>query len=497
MATHVRAYRCTGDGRTTFLGDIDATGISITQRLGVDTGHVTVDWETLSQNAHDGLPMILSWSTQLWIESDQLPSGVMLGGFVDTFTPGETTTLPLVGLGGYPAGQPWRGEDWYGVDVDPADVFTRIWRWLQDQPGGDLGIRINDYTTGVLIGKELEEVEFTTSTGETVSFDAGPVKLATGLTDDLGKKLEEMVAEGGFDWRVETRTDPQGHLAHTLIFGEGGAPRAGKTSQRRLVLDEDIVLLPEVSDTPEYASHVLVVGEGEGKDAVRALTTRPQPGRVTRCLTINDTTLKNPKQAAQRGEEEMAARYGDAIITRFAINDLDDINLGDAVFVQADLPWGNVAQWVRVSEITFQPADPTPFTLECTTVLDVERIRTDIATLPPAVKLDPVLPAGREVLAGQYMYNPTSGHRLSVQRDGNVVLYNSRNTAIWALNTTTVKRLYLMASEGDLRAFNAADQVVWAAGTNTAASMSVQKDGNLVIYNKAGTPIWQTNTVGK
>lgn len=61
-----------------------------------------------------------------------------------------------------------------------------------------------------------------------------------------------------------------------------------------------------------------------------------------------------------------------------------------------------------------------------------------------------------------------SGHRLEMQTDGNMVVYNASGSAVWSSRT---------------------------AGRNGAA-LFVQDDGNVVLYSHTGTPIWSTGTAG-
>lgn len=59
--------------------------------------------------------------------------------------------------------------------------------------------------------------------------------------------------------------------------------------------------------------------------------------------------------------------------------------------------------------------------------------------------------------------NGDTGNYLSMQTDGNLVLYNGSNTAIWEANTD---------------------------GYGSSAFLSAQDDGNLVVYYNTNVPIW-------
>ena len=53
-----------------------------------------------------------------------------------------------------------------------------------------------------------------------------------------------------------------------------------------------------------------------------------------------------------------------------------------------------------------------------------------------------------------------------------------------------------MQSDGNLVVYDAGGAPVWASTTdgNPGAHLEVQGDGNVVIYRPDGTPIWATNT---
>jgi hypothetical protein len=91
---------------------------------------------------------------------------------------------------------------------------------------------------------------------------------------------------------------------------------------------------------------------------------------------------------------------------------------------------------------------------------------------------------------------------LSVQADGNVVVYGCRNIiATWATgtNNSSAQRVLSMQGDGNLVLYENG-VAKWATGTNGKAtgpySLSMQNDGNLVIYASTGA-IWASNTNGQ
>lgn len=91
----------------------------------------------------------------------------------------------------------------------------------------------------------------------------------------------------------------------------------------------------------------------------------------------------------------------------------------------------------------------------------------------------------------QYLRSKSDKYRLIMQTDGNLVLYQVTPwKAVWSIGKHTGKAAALQ-TDGNLVVRDPAGRPVWAANTDgfTAATLIVQDDGNLVIYNK-GVAIW-------
>jgi hypothetical protein len=120
-----------------------------------------------------------------------------------------------------------------------------------------------------------------------------------------------------------------------------------------------------------------------------------------------------------------------------------------------------------------------------------------------AGSVQPSLPRTDEV-CGTYLCS-----YLIMQSDGNLVLYhncigpNGRNHAVWASNTQYEGDHAWMQKDGNLVVYQANGYPVWDSGTDgyTDAWLAVQSDGNLVIYQAPDPPgfgslhpVWATNT---
>ncbi len=91
-----------------------------------------------------------------------------------------------------------------------------------------------------------------------------------------------------------------------------------------------------------------------------------------------------------------------------------------------------------------------------------------------------------------------NGYRFVFQNDQNVVFYHPNGTPLWATGTdnTGADRLSIQ-SDGNLVLYRG-NTALWASNTSgrMGSSLVVQGDGNLVLYTPQNQPIWASNTSG-
>ncbi len=103
------------------------------------------------------------------------------------------------------------------------------------------------------------------------------------------------------------------------------------------------------------------------------------------------------------------------------------------------------------------------------------------------------LQSGAMLLQGQSINSDDGRFLLTLQEDGNVVLYDTSNWGVvWQTNTPrTQGAIFMLGPDGNLALYDPQFHPLWA--TNTAghpnAQLSVQSDSNLVLYD-GNTPIW-------
>ena len=89
-----------------------------------------------------------------------------------------------------------------------------------------------------------------------------------------------------------------------------------------------------------------------------------------------------------------------------------------------------------------------------------------------------------------------SGYRLTLQQDGNLVLYAPNGNPLWATGSKQGTK-FLVQQDGNVVLYQG-DKALFATDTdgNPGAYLRLQSDGNLVLYSSNGNPLWATNTEG-
>ncbi len=92
----------------------------------------------------------------------------------------------------------------------------------------------------------------------------------------------------------------------------------------------------------------------------------------------------------------------------------------------------------------------------------------------------------------------STGYKFIFQHDGNLVLYNPQGKPIWATGTEgTGADRFSVQADGNVVLYDRG-KPVWASDTagNRGASFAIQNDGNLVVYSSNGKALFDTGTYG-
>ncbi len=99
---------------------------------------------------------------------------------------------------------------------------------------------------------------------------------------------------------------------------------------------------------------------------------------------------------------------------------------------------------------------------------------------------------------GQELHNVRENNRLVMQKDGNLVLRNSFNKALWSAGTYHHSDAYLaFQGDGNMVVRSKTGKALWNSNTSgkPVDQLYMQTDGNLVIYGADGHAVWASHTV--
>ena len=297
-----------------------------------------------------GDPLIQNWQSVIVSERD----GQIKGVSIIRDSPVDDAEMSLTGIGfaGYPTGLAFT-DVFKGIEVDPIDQVRRIWSHLQNHPGGNLGVVVDDTKApnGVTIGAEERDVSFETGEGEQVEFQTGPFVLAWYQTDDCGKEIDDLAEFTPFDYRMEHEWSGDTFTSFLRI----GTPKIGvRRNGLRFVVGENIIDMPGLERAgDDYANEVLVLGSGEASKMRRG-TAKRVPDRLRRVAVVADKSKRSNAAAAKLAENELKNRLGDPDITEITVMDhpnarFNTWSLGDEILVTTPDGWLKPMRlWCRV-----------------------------------------------------------------------------------------------------------------------------------------------------
>ncbi|WP_208123333.1 hypothetical protein, partial [Facilibium subflavum] len=105
------------------------------------------------------------------------------------------------------------------------------------------------------------------------------------------------------------------------------------------------------------------------------------------------------------------------------------------------------------------------------------------------------LPVGSELKAGESWQ--TDRLKLVMQHDGNLVLYDLLQNALWSSHTKDSTAIKAIVQHNGLVLYDASLKAIWSSGTTSpdkANILKLQKDRNLVLYSDDSKSVWSTHT---
>lgn len=105
----------------------------------------------------------------------------------------------------------------------------------------------------------------------------------------------------------------------------------------------------------------------------------------------------------------------------------------------------------------------------------------------------PPVPPLPSVYYTQLLWSPNRAYQMAMQGDGNLVVYDAAGRPMWATGTSVFGSSLVMQSDGNLVMYDPRNAPIWATATSAPGStLRMQDDGNLVLYDGYGKPLWDS-----
>ncbi|MFD0572540.1 hypothetical protein ACFQ0T_29230 [Kitasatospora gansuensis] len=274
----------------------------------------------------------------------------MWGGLTWRCKP-EGALLPIEasGFGSYPS----KRRDLHGnlggrgpyPGVDPCRIIADAWAYLQEQPDGDLGVRVDLPPGGCPARLGTAEQPYATKEWEFPQLSS-VIRDATSL-------------DGGPEWTETVAWEGERPGRRITV----GWPRLGTRRDDLLFADgiNIVDLTPIVSDADDYAQVVIAAGAGEGSATIRTVdAVRDGRLRMEHLLdrpSVTDIGTLALLARAERARRQRTARVEEITVTDHPAAPIGSWAVGDDVRVVVHGEWGDFDGWARVIAWTLHPAE--------------------------------------------------------------------------------------------------------------------------------------------
>lgn len=252
---------------------------------------------------------------------------------------------------------PLSGTGYPKEGMEPMYGIREIWRHLQAQPFGNLGVQIDPMVTGKKIGKVIAQGEYDTQNGP-LMLEYEPFLLRWFETHDLGDVINNLCENLPLEFREEHHWNAAGDaITHFIRFGH---PRLStRRSDVAFVIGETVE--PVGIDPPgdEYASLILGLGRGDGPAMFRGDAYRLGESRIRRAKVFEDKAASSRAAIAISARAELLAHIGvDEVSTVRVlpqhVGDMQHIMPGDEVRLYGEQEHRDVDMWVRIESKTIE-----------------------------------------------------------------------------------------------------------------------------------------------
>jgi hypothetical protein len=191
--------------------------------------------------------------------------------------------------------------------------------------------------------------------------EAKPYELNWYTTHDIGRTIDQLRADGGFDYLEHTYWH-DGKIRHDLLFG---IPFGGRKPHLRFTVGENLGEVPQLDvRDEEYASDVLAIGAGAGAAMCLGPVVRAADRGIRRVETLIDKTITSPDQLAGLARTHLARFDGHLRLRKFDVQNhphapYGAFEIGDTVFIG-----GGPNRWVRIVSWQLNPDETITIEVE-------------------------------------------------------------------------------------------------------------------------------------
>lgn len=243
----------------------------------------------------------------------------------------------------------WDGKKWVPQTTSTQAVINdRLATWLSSN------VAVTTTKTSAAAAKKALSAA-KSKLSDVKGGEAEPYTLNWWDTHDLGGIIDTLAKETPFEFRERASwAGPKGDdLALRL---EIGVPVLGlRRPDISFEIGVNATAVPPINER-DYASEITTLGAGEGRAMVRAVTSG-NPGRLRRARVISRKDIKKVDAAAAASRAELQVSTAAWVFESLTVIDHEmapygSYRVGDQVFVSGDAGWIQLANWVRITEIT-------------------------------------------------------------------------------------------------------------------------------------------------
>ncbi|EYF04455.1 PAN domain-containing protein [Chondromyces apiculatus] len=124
-----------------------------------------------------------------------------------------------------------------------------------------------------------------------------------------------------------------------------------------------------------------------------------------------------------------------------------------------------------------------------------------LAAAPSIAQADGTLSPDEFLFPGQRVTAPGCYYRMRMQSDGNLVVAGGTGSTgyLWQTNTVGSGYFVAMQTDGNFVMYDWDGVPIWSSDTwgHPGSVMDMQSDGNAVVYSPGGSPLWASDTDGQ